>query len=804
MTERRHFMWTAAVAFLTTLLASFALAPSDLAAQDSPPTNPPSEQNPATPAAGHSLHGEAFNEGPRQKAVILTGMGEVSFPITTPSAEAQAFFNQGIAQLHTFYYLEAERSFRQAALIDPASPMPLWGMAMANTNNQKRARDFQKKARAQAHNAAISRREQLYLDALDAKLAESGDDRSRRQNWLTGLETIVQEFPEDIEARLFLAMVTWENQGKGDGIGSRQSLEELIRSAERVAPMHPGVHHYRIHLWDSGKSHLAEKSAGLYALAAPGIAHAWHMPGHTYTNLKRYRDAAYQQEGSARVDHAAMTRDRIMPFEIHNYAHNNQWLATSLSHAGRAREAIAVARNLVEQPRDPQKNTKNDGGSPQRSGRARWSEVLVRYELWDDLINATESGVLDWSDVNEEKKEKIYTLALAYAGKADFPHLQEQIEALKALGRSTAPPGDGETKPADSPEADEKAAEDNFDADSTAPFPAPEKTDRSANQSSPRRRRGRGIPNLRTNQAELEAWSLLLQGRNEEALKRLEQATSMRIESKARLQLRAGKLDAAVETARKAVADNENQAPPLAAAIEVLHAANKQDEARGLFDRLRALVPQPDLSLPSFQRVHSLSQSWSPPATWESSTPEPNPTQRQRGRADLDDLGPLLWTPYPAPDITLADTSGQSWSLADHSGRSVLLLFFLGGQCAHCMQQLQEFSAEIPELEKLGIDVVAVSTDDANACRTLKANPDGVTFEMPMLADPALDQFKAYRCFDDFENLPLHGVFLIDADGQIRFQRISADPFLDIKFIKEEAARVNRVLGQDARPASAR
>ena len=155
--------------------------------------------------------------------------------------------------------------------------------------------------------------------------------------------------------------------------------------------MHPGAHHYRIHLWDGSKPLRAEKSAALYAKTAPGIAHAWHMPGHTYTELKRYADAAYQQEGSARVDHAYMNRDKVMPFEIHNYAHNNQWLCTSLSHIGRVRDAIAVARNLVEQPRDPAKNGPNDGGSVAASGRARWSELLTRYELWDDLIAATTS-----------------------------------------------------------------------------------------------------------------------------------------------------------------------------------------------------------------------------------------------------------------------------------------------------------------------------------------------------------------------------------------------------------------------------
>ena len=122
--------------------------------------------------------------------------------------------------------------------------------------------------------------------------------------------------------------------------------------------MHPGAHHYRIHLWDGNEPKRALKSAAVYASTAPGIAHAWHMPGHTYSGLKRYADAAYQQEGSARVDHAYMFGNRIMPFEIHNYAHNNQWLVTDLSHIGRAREGIEVARNLVEQPRDPRRTAR--------------------------------------------------------------------------------------------------------------------------------------------------------------------------------------------------------------------------------------------------------------------------------------------------------------------------------------------------------------------------------------------------------------------------------------------------------------
>jgi alkyl hydroperoxide reductase subunit AhpC len=124
----------------------------------------------------------------------------------------------------------------------------------------------------------------------------------------------------------------------------------------------------------------------------------------------------------------------------------------------------------------------------------------------------------------------------------------------------------------------------------------------------------------------------------------------------------------------------------------------------------------------------------------------------------------------------------------------VLVLFFLGGKCPHCMQQLQIFGKEYTALKALNVETIAVSTDDAEATRILKNNSDGVKFPMPMLADPRLEHFKRYGAFDDFENQPLHGCFLIDAEGNVRYQRISSEPFLEVEFIKAEAARVNGLL----------
>src|SRR2546427_825608 len=84
--------------------------------QPAPASHHPAVVSPLTPSAALRL---------------MDGMGRVDFAITTNSKEAQAFFNQGVAQLYGFWFVEAERSFLQAAKLDPKAAMAYWGIAMA-------------------------------------------------------------------------------------------------------------------------------------------------------------------------------------------------------------------------------------------------------------------------------------------------------------------------------------------------------------------------------------------------------------------------------------------------------------------------------------------------------------------------------------------------------------------------------------------------------------------------------------------------------------------------------------------------
>jgi hypothetical protein len=316
-------------------------------------------------------------------------VGNISFPITTTSKDAQAFFNQGMGQLHGFWYFEAERSFRQVALLDPDCAMGYWGMAMANVNNGKRAREFVEKA--EKLKEKVSARERGWIEAYADFFRESKDqDKKRRGDLVKALERLSFDDPDDIEIKAFLVLQIWDNASHDLPIESRQAVDALARQVLAVNPMHP-IHHYLIHLWNYQDDRRAVADAATCGQSAPGIAHMWHMSGHTFTKLNRYADAAWQQEASARVDHEQMMRWRILPEEIHNYAHNNDWLIEDLSYIGRIHDAIDLAKNMVELPRLAPKSVLVGSGSYNEEragyihGERRLLQVLPSFEMWSDL-----------------------------------------------------------------------------------------------------------------------------------------------------------------------------------------------------------------------------------------------------------------------------------------------------------------------------------------------------------------------------------------------------------------------------------
>src|ERR1043166_8916014 len=120
--------------------------------------------------ASRALAQEHAHAGaPRAKAAtLMTGLGNWRHPVTTPNAEGQAFFDQGLRLIYAFNHDEAARSFQRAADLDPKCAMAYWGIAEAvgpNYNDPASEERF-----AQAH-TAIGKAELLGADASDSDKA---------------------------------------------------------------------------------------------------------------------------------------------------------------------------------------------------------------------------------------------------------------------------------------------------------------------------------------------------------------------------------------------------------------------------------------------------------------------------------------------------------------------------------------------------------------------------------------------------------------------------------------------------------
>lgn len=736
---------------------------------------------------GHSRHGEAFDEGPRQAAYLMTGMSDqVHMPIAGLSAAAQAFFDQGLTQLHGFWYFEAERSFRQVAKLQPDCAMAYWGMTLANVESPERAIGLI--AKALTHASALPRQEQLWVDAwaawyqVDAAARaelQSGDtarvkaatetltkaytepsreEKERRDKQLVkDIGTIVHEFPDETEAKALLAVHIWQasNWGSGVPIVSHVAVDALLDQVFDKAPLHP-ARHYRIHLWDQEAAARALPSAALLGSTAPGIAHQWHMAGHIYAKLDRHDQAGWQQEASSRVDHAHMRRDRVMPFLIHNYGHNQGWMSESLSHQGRVEEALEIAKNMVELPRHPKYNKIDDWGGIAAEARGRLAALVEDHQLWETALELDRAGYLEpGGDLRGE------IMRLSTLGRASFRlGRTAEGEAIVAEAAALLPRARAERAQA------VDAAED----EAIAQHVEMSKIDESlANAQRQATDVVRAVLDL---QQELEAERLLAAGDAAAALAIFEKIEGYPPALMADVKLTAGQAQAAVDLLEPLVREKPNQFETLARLVLAYRAAANPDHADALAQREAELAKMPGASGPLAQRLGL------PPARAVTLADFPADFGT---RPDLATLGPKTWQPWAAP---ASDVPIQA-------GRPTLVVFYLGFECLHCIEQLRALAPQAAAFAELGIDVVAVGTDTAESvAEALTAMDPADRFRFALFADPSQRAFHQWRCYDDFEDMPLHGTFLVDAHGKVRWQDISYEPFTEIAWLVEESRRL--------------
>ena len=298
-------------------------------------------------------------------APLFDDLGSYHRPITTRSARAQRYFDQGLTLLFGFNHDEAIRSFTEATRLDPDCAMCFWGLADAHgphINNPTLD-----PAHAQAAWEAIAQARKLepkatpvekdFIEALATRYA--ADPRAARapldQAYANAMREVWKRHPDDPEAGTLFAESMldlrpwgqWTRDGKPE-----PGTEELVAALEAVLakwPDEPGANHFYIHALEASphpEKALAE--AKRLETLVPGAAHLVHMPAHIYLRVGRYADAAEANRRAIAADKKYRAKAGRQGFYAMYIAHNYQFLWAADLWAGRRAEAAGAEAGMFE------------------------------------------------------------------------------------------------------------------------------------------------------------------------------------------------------------------------------------------------------------------------------------------------------------------------------------------------------------------------------------------------------------------------------------------------------------------------
>jgi alkyl hydroperoxide reductase subunit AhpC len=136
-----------------------------------------------------------------------------------------------------------------------------------------------------------------------------------------------------------------------------------------------------------------------------------------------------------------------------------------------------------------------------------------------------------------------------------------------------------------------------------------------------------------------------------------------------------------------------------------------------------------------------------------------------------------------APDFEASaflDGGFKNIKLSDYKGKWVVLCFYPGDFTFVWPTELAAVATKRSELEKLGFQVLAMSTDSRFTHKIWQEDElskmveGGVTF--PMLSDAGGRIGSVYGVYDDDAGVDIRGRFLIDPDGVIQAMEVMTPP----------------------------
>ena len=122
-----------------------------------------------------------------------------------------------------------------------------------------------------------------------------------------------------------------------------------------------------------------------------------------------------------------------------------------------------------------------------------------------------------------------------------------------------------------------------------------------------------------------------------------------------------------------------------------------------------------------------------------------------------------------APDFQLKDGDGNSWTLTDHRGNVVVLLFYPGDETPICTRQMCSVRDRWEDYSATGAEVVGISTDSVESHKKFSEHHE---LPLRLLSDSGGEVAKKYGAQSLIPGKVARSVFVIDAEGVIRHRDV--------------------------------
>lgn len=411
--------------------------------------------------------------------------------------------------------------------------------------------------------------------------------------------------------------------------------------------------------------------------------------------------------------------------------------------------AIFGARQLIDATEDA-KDPMSTFSPTRRFGLSAMARVLLRFERWDELLDEKS---LPWSDEFADKVAKAYFQTRAYFGKGDLIKAEKALIEHSGLKKELDKHKDVEAR-------------------------------------------------YLTQDAELKGRLALARGETIRGLALLADAAEREYKMQSEYAdppvypevpyialgdeyLKAKSPGLAITAFEKADELTKNDLFALSGLVRAYAAAGETDKAKRAMGRLLHVTADAEPGIKAIERAK---------ATGIHADPIDTAPAKQRNylRTSLEKFGPIKWEPYNAPPLNVVDGKGKPVTLEEYRGKNIMLVFYLGEECPHCMRQLKDLGKKKDEWDRLDTVLLAVSSAKPKQLSDdVKAQGE---HPFRLLSDEKHVNAQRFHSYDDFEEMELHSTILIDKKGRVYWARFGGEPFSDAAFLTKQLERMNELV----------